>query len=215
MKKLISIFLFVSLFVIATFLLFADFENYVALHLDKTENLIAFSGLSFVYLLSDIVLPVPSSLIMILNGKILGFIFGSLLSFFAGLTSSSIGFYLGRRSQHFLNRFFSTADISKANKFMHKSGKFAVALSRAIPILSETVAVLSGTTNMRFPDFFIYSLLGHAIVSAVYGWVGAFAADLNGNLITLVAVTGTLLISWLLTWITNKQLNTTSNSENE
>ena len=196
MKKLLAVFLFVSTFVVVTFLLFADFEAYIETNLDAEKTRWAFAGFSFTFLLSDILFPIPSSLIMILNGKVLGFALGGLLSSVAGICSSLIGFALGRKSEKYLNKWFSEKEVKKANVFFEKYGKLSVALSRAIPILSETIAVLSGTTRMKFKDFFIYSTIGHIVVSLVYAWVGAFTNNLNGNIITVIVVGLTLLLSW-------------------
>ncbi len=142
---------------------------------------------------------------MILNGKILGFAGGFFLSSFAGVCSSTIGFYLGRKSEKYLSRFFNQTEIESANRFYEKYGKISVALSRAIPVLSETIAVLSGTTNMRFSIFLLYSLAGHFVVSAFYAFVGAGFAQWNGHVITVLVVVATLLLSWILSVFINKQ----------
>jgi uncharacterized membrane protein YdjX (TVP38/TMEM64 family) len=206
MKKILSLIFFISTFVVVTFLLFQDAESYMMTKLEEPGRLGIYSALSFVFLLSDILLPIPSSLIMILNGKLLGFMGGTLLSFIAGLTSSSIGYFLGRASKKYLDRFFKPKEIESANAFMDKYGKLSIALSRAIPILSETIAVMTGTTNITFKTFFSYSVIGHIVVSMVYAWVGAFASSLNGHVITVVVVIATLILSVVFGKITSKKL---------
>ena len=205
MKKIAASFLFISTFVIATFLLFQDAESAIQQNLTQTSTRWLYSLLSGVFLLSDIVIPVPSSLIMILNGKVLGFVLGTVLSFVSGVLSSCIGFFIGRKSSRFINKFLTPKDIENANHLYNKYGKLTVALTRAIPILSETIAVISGTTTLKFRTFVAYASIGHLVVSAAYAWVGAFANSLDGNFVTIGVVGVTLLLSWVLHLIVDQK----------
>jgi len=202
MKKILSLFLFIALFVIITFLLFSDVEVFVEEQLGVENSIEAYALFSFTFLLSDIILPIPSSLIMILNGKVLGFMGGSILSLLSGFCSSSLGYFLGHKSVKYLNRFFSEREIENANSFFIKYGKLSVALSRGIPIISESLAVLSGTTALSYSTFALYSLVGHLVVSVVYAWVGAFTDAYNGHVITVIVVGITLILSWIISSVT-------------
>ncbi|HPP88311.1 MAG TPA: hypothetical protein PLM75_10680, partial [bacterium] len=72
-------------------------ESYFsALLRDVSANHVAYSFISFLVLTSDIVLPVPSSIVMYLNGYVLGILIGSLVSLISLLVSSIIGYFVGR-----------------------------------------------------------------------------------------------------------------------
>ena len=65
MKKLIVPFMVSVVFILTTFLAFGQIESYFADLLDKlVHNHVLFSLASFLVLASDILLPVPSSLVM-------------------------------------------------------------------------------------------------------------------------------------------------------
>lgn len=198
MRKLLSIFLFCSLLVIVSFLLFGNMQQWMEKYLHSARSLQQYAVLSFIFLTSDIVLPIPSSLFMILNGKVLGIFAGSAISFFSGLLSSCIGFYLGRKSNGYLNRFFSRKEEEHSNRLFDKFGKTAITISRAIPVLSETISFLSGATALTFGTFVLYAIPGHFMVSLIYAYVGKVANYADSWIISGSIILGTLILGWIL-----------------
>lgn len=196
MKKVFSILFFCCVLILLTFALFYDFEQEVAGRLESTSSVISFAVLSFLALLSDILLPIPSSLVMILNGKVLGPLWGTLLSLVAGLASSSIGFYLGRSSNKVFNRFFNEQEAEAGNRFFHRFGSVSIALSKALPVLAEAVALLAGTTAVPFRTFLAFSLVGQAVVALAYAWLGSMADAYDSNLVSGAIILSTLFIAW-------------------
>ena len=144
MKRLVFLLIFVSLVIIISFLLLNGLEDKMQAWVHSASSRWTYSAISFGLLAGDILLPVPSSLLMILNGKVLGVVAGASLSLVAGMTASLIGFYLGRKSTRFVNRFFSEKDIVAGNRFFSRFGSFSITISKAIPILSETISFISG-----------------------------------------------------------------------
>lgn len=196
MKKIISLLLFSCTFVILFFLLLADFEQGVSAYLQTTGGSWSYAGISFLLLLSDIILPVPSSLLMILNGKILGFFPGALLSLFSGLASSLLGFYLGRKANRLLQRFFSSKEIEAGNRLFARYGNLAVSLSKALPVLAEAVSFLAGTTSMSGKTFFLYSFIGQSVVAIVYAYIGRMTNAYDSNLVSAIIIVAALLMAW-------------------
>jgi uncharacterized membrane protein YdjX (TVP38/TMEM64 family) len=196
MKKLLSILFFSSLFVVFLFIMFADVEQYISDLLQSPASLAVYSVFSFFFLMSDIVLPVPSSMIMILNGKVLGVFYGTMLSLLSGLFSSCLGFYLGRRSNNLLSRFFSRQDVEEGNSFVARYGSMAIAFSKAIPVLSESVSFVSGTTAISLKNFLLYSFAGHAVVAILYAYVGSLNRAIDSNLISAAIIGLTIVLAW-------------------
>jgi len=210
MKKILLLLLFVSVFVIVTFLLFADFEVFVENNLHEGQGLATYIGLSFIFLFSDILFPIPSSLIMMLNGKVLGAIGGSLLSFCSGMASSALGYYLGKRSSKYIDRFFKPEEIEAGNRYFDKYGSWSVALSRAIPIISESVTVVAGTTRMPFRSFMVYAAIGQVVISVIYAVIGYSLVEWSGHIVTVVIVLSTLLLTWLIAaWLKRREMKQT------
>lgn len=209
MKRLLSTFLFCCTLIIVAFLLFGDVERWAETNLNSDRSVFTYTALSFTLLLSDILFPVPSSLIMVLNGKILGLLPGTLVSLVAGLLSSSIGFFLGRRTSTFLNKVFTARDKKVSDNLFDKFGNTAIAISKALPVLSEAVSVVSGTTSISFQRFLVYSFVGHLTVSLLYAYVGSYSSSLDSSLVAGVVIISALLISWLIQYLLRKRSQVT------
>ncbi|MFN3650979.1 MAG: VTT domain-containing protein [Armatimonadota bacterium] len=136
----------------------------------KPDGLTA--AISFVLLVLDVVLPVPSSLVMVANGALFGLAAGALLSTSGALASALLGFGLGRR----LPRTASTEDpeaLARAEALLDRWGMAAVILSRPLPLLAEAVALVAGAMRLDCGRFLLGSLLGSLPVALVYAAVGA------------------------------------------
>ncbi|WP_017733593.1 TVP38/TMEM64 family protein [Nafulsella turpanensis] len=196
MKKLLSVLFFSCFFVILFFLLLSDYEQSVAGYLQSPGSMIGYIGISFLALISDILLPVPSSLVMILNGKVLGPFWGAILSLFSGLAGAVIGFYLGRKAEPFFKRFFSAKERDAGNRLFERYGKLSIAISKALPVLSESIAFLAGTTRISYKAFLLYSFIGQSVVSLVYAWIGSMTNALDSNIVSALIIVGALVLAW-------------------
>jgi uncharacterized membrane protein YdjX (TVP38/TMEM64 family) len=197
MKKIFSTLFFCTVLVLAMFLFFSEMEQWIGLYLNAQRSKWNYAIFSSLFLTADIILPIPSSLIMILNGKILGAILGSLISFVSGLTSSMIGFYMGCRSMPFVNRFFNVRERNAGNMFFEKYGNLAIVMSKSLPVISESLSVVAGTTSVSFRSFFLYSAAGHLTVSLAYGVIGSYAFSLDSKLVSGLVIFAVPVIGWL------------------
>jgi len=204
-KKILSVAFFCILLITTSFLLFGNIETLIETNLKSQKSLLVFSVISFSVLASDIILPIPSSIVMILNGKVLGIFFGTIVSLASSLLSSSIGFYVGRKSSSFLEKFFSKKDIVTGNKLFIKFGNSTIIISKALPILSETISFLAGTTSMKFRIFFLYSTIGHLIISIIYACAGNFSGSTNSTLTAAVTIVTVLFTSWIIQIIVRRR----------
>jgi len=205
MKRLLFIFFFCCVLIITTFLLFEDLEQWMAANLHSEKSIATFTFLSFSFMALDTLLPVPSSLLMILNGKILGPFFGTLLSWSSSLLSSVFGFYLGRSANPYFDKFFSGQDKAFSNNFFQKFGNLAIVISKALPILSEAISIVAGTTAISFKTFLLYSSLGHLVVSVIYAYLGSFYNTINSGVVTVIIIGSTVLLGWLVQFILKKK----------
>jgi uncharacterized membrane protein YdjX (TVP38/TMEM64 family) len=199
MRRLLSLALFCFIIVVMIFLIFGEGEDMVIQNLVQQGQRWRYISLSFFMLAGDVILPVPSSLVMIANGKILGMAGGALLSFLAGMVSSCIGFLLGRFAGSRVSGFFSEPEKRAGDLLFERFGAFAVIVSKCLPILSEVLSFVSGTTSMSMNRFLRYSIIGHAIISLMYAAVGAYAQEMgNSQLISAGIIAGVLIIGWLV-----------------
>jgi uncharacterized membrane protein YdjX (TVP38/TMEM64 family) len=132
------------------------------------------AALSLALLLADVVLPVPASLVMVGNGALFGLWGGAGLSLLGGWGSSLLAFALGRRLPAAWAG-AETGTTEHAGTWFDRWGLAAVVLSRPLPLVSETVAVVAGAARCDGRTFALASLLGAAPAALVYAWIGAWA----------------------------------------
>ena len=130
-------------------------------------------------LIGDVVLPVPASLVMIANGALFGIALGTLLSLLGGIGAALFGFLLGRRGRSWLRSFIPEDEHNRVEELLSQWGLLAVIVSRPVPILAETVAVLAGGSEMPWPRFFAASVVGCLPAAIIYAIVGAMATNLD------------------------------------
>jgi len=139
-------------------------------------------------LASDILLPVPSSLVSIGSGFLLGFPLGFAVSF-TGMTIACVtGYWLGLRSKNSISSHLMGAEETrKLEQLNLKFGDWFIVTARAIPVLAEASVLFAGIGTMPFKRFFILSTLSNAAISAVYAGTGAWSASINSFLLAFAA----------------------------
>ena len=138
----------------------------------------------------DVILPIPSSIIIALLGGRLGFLVGFLSSWLGLTVGNLIGFGIGRLWPQKL-----TPDVSESPTLI------MLILSRPVPILAEAVAIAAGATQTRFSHMFSACAAGNLVYAGILAANGAalLAADWTGSGIILplfVPVIGWLLWRW-------------------
>lgn len=149
-------------------------------------------------LASDVVLPVPSSLIMAANGALFGLAGGAVLSLCGSMASALIGFGVGRAGQRVVRRVVTEEEDARAGAMLERWGVLAIAVTRPVPILAETVAILAGASSMPLRQVAIAAFAGSIVPAAVYAWAGASADGLGSHAAVfggVVAVSALLLLA--------------------
>jgi len=161
------------------------------------ENPIVFSLISLVILASDVVLPIPSTIVMYLNGYVMGIVGGFLLSLSSLMISSLIGFYIGKR--------FSRRDQSPSfSRFFHRYGFASIILTRGIPILAEAISIVGGYTQMSLRKFTLYHIIGYLPVCFIYAYLGKYAKEEDAFITVLLVSVGITILFWLYGWLLDK-----------
>lgn len=147
------------------------------------------SALTVVILLAiDIFLPVPSSLVMVLSGAAFGIVWGSLLSLVGSVAGEFLGFELVRRyGRTASRRLVGDDEIRKLERLFIRHGAVAVAITRALPVVMETMSVVAGLSGMRRSVFLISSIVGTVPIVVVYAYAGAVSRE-TGSLIPAVVI---------------------------
>lgn len=198
MNRYIYIFIFICVFTILIFILFEasgfTFETLLAGNQSKSWLALV----SVLLLAVDVVLPIPSSVIMVSNGVLFNFLPGGLLSVTGGLLSSSIGYFVGRKANNLVKKFTSSFQQEQAKAFLEKYGAMAMIASRPIPVLAESVSIMSGTLNWSFKKVFINSLIGLLPICFIYSFTGAYSLSFNNAWIAFVFNISVAAIVWFV-----------------
>ena len=127
-------------------------------------------------LIADVVLPVPSSGVMVVHGAVYGPVVGSILSLLGGTAATVAAFGLGRRSRSLLGRFAGPEQQARASALLDRYGVWAILLSRPVPVLAETVAIMAGTGRLRWWQVAWAGAVGTLVPALGYAAVGAYVA---------------------------------------
>lgn len=142
-------------------------------------------------LIADVLLPVPSSVLMVSHGALFGVLLGATLSLIGRAGSFSAGYYIGRRSARVAGRFIHDGNIREADALLDKWGLLAIIGTRPIPILSETMSIAAGLSNLPFGTSLLASILGSLPEALLFAITGAFAhnfINISGVFIGLILI---------------------------
>jgi uncharacterized membrane protein YdjX (TVP38/TMEM64 family) len=148
-------------------------------------------------LAADVVLPIPSSLVMLANGAIFGVLLGTALSTLGAMSSALVAFGIGRSAQRRTRAWLGAATTARLDRLLARHGIAALIATRPIPIVAETVAVLAGSGRLRTRSFIVGTLAGSLATSFIYAAAGAAAADGNAWL-AVPAATAIAAVAWVV-----------------
>ena len=148
---------------------------------------------------SDIVAPIPNSLLATGSGMFLGFVRGTLASTIGMVISCFIGYFVGLKAgRPTIGKFVGDEELARLERLTARFGYWAVALTRALPVLGEAAVVFAGMSRMPLRRFTIVSVLSCLGLSAVYGAAGHYSGK-EGSFI--YAFLASVAISALGMWI--------------
>jgi uncharacterized membrane protein YdjX (TVP38/TMEM64 family) len=130
-------------------------------------------------LIADVFLPVPSIAIMVANGALFGTVAGTLLSLAGCIGAALTGFSVGRAGNDLVRRFVTPREHERAGAMLKRWGVLAIVISRPIPIVAETVAILAGSSPLTWPQALFASIAGSIVPCLAYAWAGASALALG------------------------------------
>jgi uncharacterized membrane protein YdjX (TVP38/TMEM64 family) len=153
-------------------------------------------------LIADVLLPVPSSLVMVAHGALFGVFVGTLLSLSGSVGAALFGFAIGRRGGKLMARVVTPAEQSRANYLLARWGALAIIVTRPIPLLAETVAIMSGASSLGWATIALASLVGSLPPALLYALTGAAVANLQNTSLMF----GVVLLVAALFWLIGRRL---------
>jgi len=122
---------------------------------------------------SDVLLPVPSSMVSTLAGAQLGIVGGTSASWIGMTAGAMLAFGLARRFGRALSlRLVAAEDLDRLDRLAMRIGPGLVVVTRAVPVLAEASVLLLGINQLewrRFLPALFASNLGIALAYAAFG----------------------------------------------
>jgi len=128
-------------------------------------------------LASDVLLPVPSSVVNTFAGKALGFLPGSAAAWLGMTAGAVIGFALARLfGRPLAVRLSSEEELRRIDASSARYGPGLLVLARAVPVLAEASVLFFGTTDLSWRRFLVPVALGNLVIATGYAALGHWVA---------------------------------------
>lgn len=125
---------------------------------------------------TDILLPIPSSVISTMCGWQLGWWRGTIVTWLGMTIGAIIGFAMARRWGRPLALWFSKEeDLQRVQDLNQRFGPLILAITRAMPVFAEASVLISGIHGMSWRQFMPVILLSNLGVALAYSAFGDFA----------------------------------------
>ncbi|MEX0977905.1 MAG: VTT domain-containing protein [Pirellulales bacterium] len=162
-------------------------------------------ALGTVALLStDVLLPIPSSVVSTVAGAQLGIALATLASWLGMTLGAVVGFSLAKSFGRGVAAWLSSADdLDGLDTMACRYGTWVLIVTRALPILAEAAVLLMGAARLPWRRFLPAIMLSNLGIALVYAILGHLARD-RGQLIWAIAVSialpllATTMARWLL-----------------
>lgn len=154
-------------------------------------------------LIADVVLPLPSSLVMIAHGALFGVVLGTLLSLIGSVGAALTGFALGRKGGAWLEKIVSPEERARVELMLERWGALAIVVTRPVPLLAETTAIMAGASAMSWQRVTAASFAGSLPMALLYALTGSVAASFQNGALMFGFI---LLVSGVF-WFLSQRIN--------
>jgi uncharacterized membrane protein YdjX (TVP38/TMEM64 family) len=165
---------------------------------------------SIALLTVDVFAPIPSSLVMLANGLIFGPWLGSGISIAGGVAAFCLAFAVGRGGSGVVRDVAGAREYHRSHALLDRHGALAVSVSRPIPIIAETVAILAGASRMPWTRAVLAAGIGVAPQAIVFALVGSTFSTMTAEagVVAFIAVISISVLAWvavpkLVSWRTS------------
>ncbi len=182
------------------FVLDAPLQAFVASILSEGVNKIAVFFVSLALLTSDILLPIPSSVIAVGSALSLGFWLGFVCVWLGLCAACCFGYFLGSVSRgKIIKQFFSEKEWRIARDYANRWGLLALVFFRAVPVMAEVSVVAAGWLKISFKRFLLVCAMANAGIALVYTLIAVWAVQEASFVLAFfasVALPASLMFAW-------------------
>ena len=129
-------------------------------------------------LVGDLVMPMPSTVVMSALGFVYGIAIGGLIATLGAMGSATLGYGLCQWiGEPMAVRLAGKEGLEAGRRLFGRYGAWAVALSRCLPIMAEVIACLAGMTGMPWRRFLAAAFAGCLPMGFAFAAVGQLGTD--------------------------------------
>lgn len=122
---------------------------------------------------TDVLLPIPSSVLSTLGGEVLGFGLGTAASFVGLMLGAVLGFVLARAiGRPLVHRLAAAEDVERINQFSDRIGAAVLLVTRPVPIFAEAAVLFFGATKLGWRRFLMPVAAANLVIAAGYSALG-------------------------------------------
>lgn len=147
-------------------------------------------------LIGDVVVPVPSSLVMLAHGALFGVGLGTLLSLLGTVGAAVAGVWIGRRSERLLG--VSAGERRRAQDLVDRWGAVAVVATRPVPVLAEAVVIMAGAAGASALQVAVAAAAGGLPAAVLYALAGSLVVDAASGAAVFLAVVALAAVFWVV-----------------
>ena len=125
---------------------------------------------------------------MIGNGALFGVLPAPRCRWSAASAPRPSGFFVGRRSERLIERLVSPAEKAHADALLARWGALAIVVTRPIPLLAETTAILAGGSPLGWPRLLAASAAGTFPSCLLYALTGAHSRSFGSGALMFAIV---------------------------
>jgi 3-dehydroquinate synthase len=111
--------------------------------------------------------------------------------------AATFGFAIGRRGGALLERVVTPVERARASSILARWGTLAIIVTRPVPLLAETVAIMAGASSMSWRAIIVASIAGSLPMSLLYALTGAAVANLQSTALMFGVVLLVAGLFWL------------------
>ncbi len=155
-------------------------------------------GIVVLLLFADLFIAIPALTVTLLAGYFLGHMYGAMAAMLgvllAGISGYLLSYRYGDKILHFLIK--DEEERNDAINTFSKHGFVMILLSRAMPLLPESTACLSGMTKMPFIKFLSAWLISSVPYICIATYAGS-VSSLDNPIPAILAAIGISMFFWI------------------
>lgn len=169
--------LLVTALPIVPFLLFGEpIERYFAAWREHPPAAPMVAAAVIGLLASDVLLPVPSSVVCTLAGAQLGWLGGTAINWIGMTLGALVAFAIAKKWGPAVARRFSTAEqLQRTESLVRRYGPGVLMLTRGLPVLAEAGLLWLGMNGLSWRAMLLPMMASHLVLALVYALLGHFA----------------------------------------